>query len=196
MPEWGWMNVAFTTPRNGCPEAADTLEVPDGAKENDGGAAAETAEAMGLRESAGETKRWRGYRRGRTRRWHALWDAATPLARIDLQPPCYLRLVGRVGQPVDATDAVPVHTKSLCVECATVMIWALAGATLTRCGRPATVAVAARRRRTSVCALGPWSCIGTGNGADATSARGVMEVTGAWYGSRADGSGVEPSGVV
>ena len=26
--EWGWMYVAFTTPRNGCPEAADTLEVP------------------------------------------------------------------------------------------------------------------------------------------------------------------------
>ena len=74
------------------------------------------------------------------------------------------------------------------------MIWALAGATLTRCGRPATVAAAARRRRTSVCALGPWSCTGTGNGADATSAKGAMEVTGAWYGSRADGSGVGPSG--
>ena len=41
------MYVASTTPRNGCPEAADTLEVPDGAKENNGGAAAEAAEAMG-----------------------------------------------------------------------------------------------------------------------------------------------------
>ena len=49
-PEWGWMYVASTTPRNGCPEAAGTLAVPNGAKGNDGGAAAEaaeTAEAMG-----------------------------------------------------------------------------------------------------------------------------------------------------